>query len=64
MNDMTNTPEQTDEIAELNKQVQATEVGGGFANDERDRRDLLIKKLGEQLEIRWTEGAASDQLRI
>ncbi len=46
----------TGEIASLNGQVQKVEIGGGFANDERDRRDLLIKKLGELTDIKWTEG--------
>lgn len=44
------------ELASLNGQVQKIEIGGGFANDERDRRDLLIKKLGELVDIKWTEG--------
>jgi flagellar hook-associated protein 1 FlgK len=49
----------THEIASLNTQIQKVEVGGGFANDERDRRDLLLKKLGELTEIRWAEGEDS-----
>jgi flagellar hook-associated protein 1 len=49
----------THEIASLNSQIQKIEVGGGFANDERDRRDLLLKKLGELTEIRWAEGEDS-----
>lgn len=44
------------EIATLNKQIQEVEIGGGYANDERDRRDLLLKKLGEVVDIKWTEG--------
>lgn len=46
----------TQEIATLNGQVQKVEIQGGFANDERDRRDLLIKKLGELTDIKWAEG--------
>lgn len=46
----------TQEIASLNGQVQKVEIGGGFANDERDRRDLLVKKLGELTDIKWAEG--------
>lgn len=46
----------TGEIADLNKRVQEVEITGGWANDERDRRDLLVKKLGEIVDIKWNEG--------
>ena len=46
----------TDEIAALNHQVQKVEIQGGWANDERDRRDLLLKKLGEMIDVQWAEG--------
>lgn len=49
----------TAEIGQLNEKIQAAEVGGkggAPANDERDRRDLLIKQLGEKVNIKWTEG--------
>lgn len=48
--------ELSEEIAVLNEKIQNVEVTGAPANDERDRRDLLIKKLGEKINIRWTEG--------
>jgi len=41
----------TKEIAELNERIVNVEVGSPVANDERDRRDLLIKKLGEIVDI-------------
>lgn len=44
------------EIANLNEKVQANEIGGGHANDERDRRDLLLRKLSEKVNISWAEG--------
>lgn len=44
------------EIAQLNEKVQLVEVQGIPANDERDRRDLLLKKLGEKVDISWAEG--------
>lgn len=47
----------TSEIAQLNSKVQLVQSAGGPANDERDRRDLLIKKLGEKVNIRWAEGS-------
>lgn len=49
----------TKEIAGLNEQIQKIEMSGGYANDERDARDLAIKKLGEMTEIRWAEGSDS-----
>jgi flagellar hook-associated protein 1 FlgK len=48
--------EMTTEIAKLNEKIQLVENGGTPANDERDRRDLLIKNLGEKVNIRWAEG--------
>ncbi len=46
----------TREISNLNEKIQSVELAGGQANDERDRRDLLLKKLGEIVNIRYTEG--------
>ncbi len=47
----------TSEIADLNSKIQMVQNAGAPANDERDRRDLLVKKLGEKINIRWAEGA-------
>ncbi len=44
------------EVGNLNEKVQSIQIAGGPANDERDRRDLLIKQLGEKINIRWAEG--------
>lgn len=46
----------TKEIASLNEKIQLVEVQSIPANDERDRRDLLLKKLGEKIDISWAEG--------
>lgn len=46
----------TKEISTLNEKIVQIEVQGIHANDERDRRDLLLKQLGEKLEISWAEG--------
>ncbi len=46
----------TSEIAKLNTEIQMVTAQGGPANDERDRRDLLIKQLGEKINIKWAEG--------
>ncbi|MBO9665317.1 MAG: flagellar hook-associated protein FlgK [Bdellovibrio sp.] len=46
----------TKEIASLNEKIQTVEVQKVPANDERDRRDLLLKKLGEKIDISWAEG--------
>lgn len=45
------------EIAQLNEKIQIVEVSGVPSNDERDRRDLLLKKLGEKIDISWAEGS-------
>ncbi len=45
----------TNEIANLNQKVQSVEVTGSPANDERDRRDLLVKQLSEKVNIRYGE---------
>lgn len=44
------------EIANLNQKIEQVEIQGISANDERDRRDVLIKKLGELVNIRSAEG--------
>jgi len=46
----------TKELSQLNEKIQVVEVQGIPANDERDRRDLLIKKLSEKIDINWAEG--------
>lgn len=46
----------TSEIAALNKQIADVEVQGIPANDQRDRRDLLVKKMTEQLDIKVADG--------
>lgn len=46
----------TKEIANLNEKVQLVENHGVHANDERDRREFLLKKLGEKIDITWAEG--------
>lgn len=43
------------EIASLNEKIQMIEVQKTPANDERDRRDLLLKKLGEKIDVTWAE---------
>lgn len=46
----------TKEIASLNEKIQTVELNGVPANDERDRRDLLIKDLSQKVNIRYSEG--------
>lgn len=46
----------TKEIANLNEKVQAVEIQGITANDERDRREQLVKELGQKINIRYAEG--------
>ncbi|MBX2988563.1 MAG: flagellar hook-associated protein FlgK [Bdellovibrionaceae bacterium] len=44
------------EISTLNEKIQLVENQGAHANDERDRRDVLLKQLGERIDITWGEG--------
>ncbi|MFK8138313.1 MAG: flagellar hook-associated protein FlgK [Bdellovibrionales bacterium] len=45
----------TTEIADLNEKISQIEIRGAIANDSRDRRDLLLKKLGEKIDIKYAE---------
>ena len=42
-------------IADLNVQIVGAEVGGAPANDLRDRRELLVRQLAEQIEVTTSE---------
>ncbi len=52
------------EIAKLNEKIQAIEISGTTANDERDRRDLLVKKVAEKLDISYAEDPTSGMLNV
>jgi len=44
------------EVASLNEQVATAELQPGVqANDQRDRRELLLKKISEKMDINWAE---------
>ncbi|MCE3009803.1 MAG: flagellar hook-associated protein FlgK [Proteobacteria bacterium] len=45
------------EVATLNEKVAQVEIQGMPANDARDRRDLLLKKLTEKIDIKFAEGS-------
>ena len=45
----------TKEIADLNERVQQVELNGVPANDERDRRDVLVKDLSKLVNISYAE---------
>ncbi len=45
----------TEEIADLNQKIESVEITGAQANDQRDRRDLLLKNLGEKVNIKYAE---------
>jgi flagellar hook-associated protein 1 FlgK len=53
---VTEVNEMTKEVANLNEKIQQVELSGGHANDERDRRELLLKQIGERINIKWAEG--------
>lgn len=44
------------EVASLNEKILQVEISGAKANDERDRRDVLLKQIGERVDITWAEG--------
>ncbi|GIL16698.1 MAG: flagellar hook-associated protein 1 [Oligoflexia bacterium] len=44
------------EVASLNEKIAAVEMQGVPANDERDRRETLIKKMMEKVDIKVAEG--------
>lgn len=46
----------TAEIAGLNKDIVQIELQGTPANDQRDRRDVLVKHLHEKIDIKVAEG--------
>jgi flagellar hook-associated protein 1 len=46
----------TKELASLNQKIAHIEIQGQTANDERDRRDVLIKNLNERIDVKVAEG--------
>lgn len=54
----------TKEIADLNNKILSVEITGASANDERDRRDLLVKKLAEKVDISYAEDEKTGMLNI
>lgn len=52
------------EIAQLNEKILNVEIAGGQANDERDRRDLLVKKLSEKMNISYAEDPKTGMLNV
>ncbi len=50
--DITSTAKQ---IADLNTQIKTTEMASGNANELRDKRDLLLQNLSNQVGINYTE---------
>lgn len=52
------------EIAQLNEKIQSIEITGGTANDERDRRELLLKKVAEKADITYGEDKKSGMISM
>jgi len=53
------------ELASLNLKIQDIEVGGhNIANDERDHRDLLLKKLSEKIDISYAEDVSTGMINV
>ena len=51
-----------DQIATLTKQINMIEVSGGFANDLRDQRNLLVDKLSELADVSVKEERIGEEL--
>lgn len=54
----------TKEIAQLNGKILSVEITGANANDERDRRDLLVKRLADKVDISYAEDSKTGTLNI
>ena len=52
------------EIANLNEKILNIEITEGQANDERDRRDLLLKKLSETMNISYAEDPKTGMINV
>lgn len=52
------------EVAHLNQKIQECEISGVAANDERDRRDLILKKLAEKINITYGEDKVTGMVNV
>ncbi len=53
------------EIADLNERIQRVEIDGAkSANDERDHRDALLKKMAEKIDISYSEDARTGIVNV
>jgi flagellar hook-associated protein 1 len=46
----------TKEVADLNSRISSIEIQGNPANDERDRRDVLVKHIQEKIDVKVADG--------
>lgn len=53
---ITKVNEYAKEVAQLNEKIVGIEIAGAQANDERDRRDVLVRRIGEIINIKAVEG--------
>jgi flagellar hook-associated protein 1 FlgK len=56
-NEVSELNKMTKEVATLNQQIAQTELQGIPANDQRDRRDTLLKHINEKIDINYAEGS-------
>lgn len=52
------------EIAQLNEKIMQVEISGAHANDERDKRDMVVKKLSEKLDIGYAEDSKTGMINV
>ena len=52
------------EVSQLNVKIMTVETTGVAANDERDRRDMLVKKISEKLDISYAEDTKTGMINV
>jgi flagellar hook-associated protein 1 len=52
------------EIAKMNEKIMQVEISGADANDERDKRDMLVKKLSEKIDISYAEDSKTGMINV
>lgn len=53
------------EVSKTNEKIQQIEINGSdTANDERDHRDMLLKKMSEKIDITYAEDAKTGMMNV
>lgn len=54
----------TGQVVELNRVIHESEVTGENANDLRDKRDLIIKKIAERMDVNYYEDSTNNEVIV